>query len=212
MNLLFGALVVLVAASALFDVVPWTFNIIAIVVLIAVWLAGSYNKFVSLKNRVAEAWSDIEVQLKRRHDLIPNLISTVKGYAAHEQGTFDAVIQARSKATSINLDLANTSPEQLQQLAAAEGSLTQSLGKIFALAEAYPDLKANTNFLELQKELSDTENKVQASRRFYNSVVKSLNDAVQMFPGNIIAGIFGFKSSLFFDIEESEKAVPNVAF
>lgn len=193
-------------------ILSWMLSLVAVVVLVVVWLVMSYNKFVSLRNRVQEAWSDIEVQLKRRHDLVPNLVNTVKGYAAHEQGTFDAVIEARSKATAINLDTANASPADLQKLSAAEGALTQSLGKIFALAEAYPDLKANTNFLELQRELSDTENKVQASRRFYNGVVKAMNDAVQMFPGNVIAGLFGFKASAFFDVEESEKAVPNVAF
>jgi len=212
MNLLIGVLLVLAIVVGALKVVSWMLSGVAVVVLVVAWLVMSYNKFVSLRNRVQEAWSDIEVQLKRRHDLIPNLVNTVKGYAAHEQGTFDAVIEARSKAAAINLDTANATAADLQKLSAAEGALTQSLGKIFALAEAYPDLKANTNFLELQRELSDTENKVQASRRFYNGVVKAMTDAVQMFPGNLIAGLFGFAAPAFFDVEESEKAVPNVAF
>ena len=180
------------------------FILIAVVVVIALWVAMAYKKLITWRNRVDESWSDIDVQLKRRHDLIPNLVNVVKGYATHEQETLENVIQARNSAMSAN------GPEEL---AAAENMLTGALKSIFALSEAYPDLKANTNFLELQRELSDTENKVQASRRFYNTNVRTFNTILQSFPTNLIAGMFSFVAKEFFEIEdESEKAVPEVSF
>jgi LemA protein len=179
--------------------------VLIVVAVIALWLVLAYNKFIAGKNRVQEAWADIDVQLKRRYDLIPNLINTVKGYAAHEQGTFDKVVAARSKAMQ-----AETPAEH----AKAEGELAGALKSIFALSEAYPDLKANANFVELQRELSDTENKIQAARRFYNGNVRDLNTSIQSFPSNIVARMFGFKSEEFFEIEEGDVAreVPKVSF
>jgi LemA protein len=156
-----------------------------------------YNRFVALTNRVKEAWSDIEVQLKRRYDLIPNLVETVKGYAAHEAGTLQKVTEMRVQAMG-----AQTVAEHSQ----ADNMLSGALKSLFAVAENYPDLKANTNFLELQRELSDTENKIQASRRFYNSVVQDLQTSLQMFPGNVLNGFFGFKGAEFFTLDEAEAA------
>lgn len=166
--------------------------------LILVWIVYVFNKFVSLRNRTQEAWADIEVQLKRRYDLIPNLVSTVQGYASHEAGTFEKVTEARNKA------MANQGPTQ--DHLEAENMLTGALKSIFALAEAYPDLKANTNFLELQRELSDTENKIQAARRFYNANVRDLNIKAESFPSNIVAKIFNFKKSEFFDLPDNDIA------
>lgn len=174
-------------------------NLSLILLIIVVVLGGAfvvfYNRFVKLKNRTEEAWSDISVQLKRRYDLIPNLVNTVKGYASHEAGTLQKVTDARTKAMNA---------ESVADKAEAENMLTGALKSIFALAENYPDLKANTNFLELQRELSDTENKIQASRRFYNANVRDLNTAVETFPSNIIAGIFNFAKRDFFELTEEE--------
>jgi LemA protein len=171
--------------------------LLGIIVLIVVWAVASYNIFISLINRAKEAWSDIDVQLKRRYDLIPNLVNTVKGYAAHESATFEKVTEARTRAMS-----AGSLPEK----AHAEGELSKMLKSLFAVAEAYPDLKANVNFLELQRELSDTENKIQAARRFYNGNVRDLNTSVQSFPSNLIAKIFKFGPMEFFELSESEEA------
>jgi len=166
--------------------------------LIVLWVIYAFNRFVSLRNRVEEAWADIEVQLKRRYDLIPNLVNTVKGYATHEASVFENVTKARAQAMGAQ------GPTEAH--AEAENMLTGALKSIFAIAEAYPDLKANTNFLELQRELSDTENKIQAARRFYNGNVRDLNTGIQSFPGNIIAGIFKFKQKEFFDLPEDSAA------
>lgn len=176
--------------------------ILGIIVLVAVFAIGLYNNLIKLRVRTDEAWADIDVQLKRRYDLIPNLVETVKGYASHEKETLAAVIEARSKATAINVDIANATPEQLTAMASAEAGLSGALGKLMAIAESYPDLKANENFLELQRELVDTENKIQAARRFYNTNVRDLNIAVQSFPANIFANMFGFSSREFFELEE----------
>ncbi|MCL2485590.1 MAG: LemA family protein, partial [Endomicrobia bacterium] len=154
--------------------------------------------FVTLRNRVKEAWSDIEVQMKRRYDLIPNLVSTVKGYAAHEKGTLEAVITARNAAMA--------SQGSVEDKAKVENALSGTLKSLFALSESYPNLKANENFLELQRELTDTENKIQASRRFYNSNVLAMNTKLEMFPSNIIGNMFGFKKEEFFKLDESEQA------
>jgi LemA protein len=178
--------------------------IAAIVVLIILYFIITYNGLITLRNRTDEAFSDIDTQLKRRHDLIPNLIETVKGYAAHERQTFDSVTQARTNAVN-----AHGAAEQAQ----AEGVLGQALGRLFAVAEAYPDLKANQNFLALQNELTDTEDKIQASRRFYNMNVRDLNIKVESVPSNFIAGMSNIDVREFFEIEEpGERAVPAVSF
>jgi len=166
-----------------------------VVIILVVWVIVAFNGFVRLRQRVREAWSDIDVQLKRRYDLIPNLVETVKGYAKHESAVFENVTKARAAALSGG----GTAHERAEK----ENMLTGALKSIFAVAEAYPDLKANTNFIELQRELSDTENKIQASRRFYNTNVMELNTSVESFPGNIIAGTFGFKKEEFFDLDEA---------
>ncbi len=179
------------------------------VLLVLLYGVSVYNGLVVARQRVREGWSDIETQLKRRYDLIPNLVSTVKGYAAHEQGTLEKVIAARSEAM-------NTSFHSVEGKAKTEGMLSEALKSLFALSENYPDLKANTNFLALQNELTDTENKIQASRRFYNSVVLALNTKVEMFPGNLVAGAFHFQKEPFFELSEEEKdsvqASPSVRF
>lgn len=174
-----------------------TYIVIAIIVIIVLWAIFSYNGFVTLTQRVKEAWSDIDVQLKRRYDLIPNLIETVKGYAAHEKNVFEDVTAARTAAMSA------TAPAQK---AGAENQLSGALKSLFAVSENYPDLKANQNFLELQRQLEDTENKLQAARRFYNSVVQDLNTRLQHFPGNLIGGAFGFKPADFFQLGAEEQA------
>jgi LemA protein len=174
------------------------------------WAIFAYNNFVKLVQRTKEAWADIDVQLKRRYDLIPNLIETVKGYAAHERETFDAVVAARAEATKVHVDPSNITPEQIQAMAGAEANLTGALGKLMAIAEAYPDLKANQNFSQLQTELSDTENKIQAARRFYNGNVRDLAIALQSFPSNIIGNMFGFKEEEYFELEENSVEKENV--
>lgn len=182
----------------------WFFIILLGLLVIVVFMAiGAYNGLVGKKNKVSDQFAQIDVQLKRRFDLIPNLVETVKGYAAHEKSTFEAVIKARSQYMS-----AQTPAEKIS----ANGELTQFLGKLFALAESYPELKANVNFLSLQGELSETENKISFARQFYNDTVLEYNNAVQMFPSNIFAGIFGFKLADFFKTDEGDKAVPKVQF
>jgi len=171
--------------------------LLAVAVAIALWVIVSYNSFIRLIQRTKEAWADIDVQLKRRYDLIPNLIETVKGYATHERATLDSVTSARTAAMN-----AGTVEEKAQ----AENMLTGALKSLFAVSEAYPDLKANQNFLALQTELSDTENKIQAARRFYNGNVRDLNTAMQSFPGNIIAGFFKFEKHDFFELSEADSA------
>jgi LemA protein len=167
--------------------------ILILIGVVVLWAIYSYNRFITLRNRTEEAWADIEVQLKRRYDLIPNLVSTVKGYATHESSAFEKVTQARAQAMG-----AKTVGEH----ARTEGMLGQAITGLFGIAEAYPDLKANTNFLELQRELSDTENKIQAARRFYNTNVRDWNTSVETFPSNVIANGFNFKKKEFFDIPD----------
>lgn len=179
--------------------------LIGIVVLVVLYAIFAYNKFIKLIQRTKEAWADIDVQLKRRHDLIPNLVETVKGYASHEQETFNMVTEARAKATSTHIDAGEVTPEQVAAMAGAESALSGALSRLLAVAENYPDLKANTNFLELQRELSDTENKIQAARRFYNGNVRDLNIALQSFPSNIVAKMFSFASMEFFELEEKSE-------
>jgi len=178
---------------------------LAIVIALVLFLVYKYNGFITLKTRAQEAWADIDVQLKRRYDLIPNLVNTVKGYATHESATFEKVTEARSKAMQAGT---------LAEKGEAENMLSGTLKSLFAVSEAYPELKANTNFLQLQSELSDTENKIMASRRFYNGNVRDFNTDVQMFPGNIIAGMFKFTMMEFFQLEENsiEKNTVEVKF
>jgi LemA protein len=178
--------------------------IIAVIVLIALVVWATYNGLVTLRVRVDEAWSDINVQLKRRLDLIPNLVDTVKGYAAHESGVFTAVTEARSNVVAAQ-------GQGVKATAAAENQLEGTLKSLFAVSEAYPDLKANTNFLDLQTQLVDTEDKIQASRRFYNAGVRDLNTKIQTFPSNIIASLFHFATREFFEVGEAEQAVANEA-
>ena len=176
------------------------FIVLFVVIVVLLWFTLSYNGFIRLINRTKEAWADIDVQLKRRYDLIPNLVNAVKGYAAHEAGTFEKITAARTAAMN-----AGTVKEHEQ----AENMLTGALKSLFAVAEAYPDLKANTNFLELQRELADTENKIQAARRFYNGNVRDLNTKIESFPSNIVAGLFKFLPRDFFELAESEAAAKN---
>jgi LemA protein len=173
--------------------------ILIVLAVVAVWLVFSYNRLVTMRNRVKEASSDIEVQQKRRYDLIPNVLETVKGYAKHESGVFEKVTEARSRAMG-----AHDAKEKI----AAENMLSNTLKSLFAVSENYPDLKANANFLDLQRELADTENKIQAARRFYNTNVRDLNTAIESFPTNLIAKAFGFTPTEFYDAEpETEKPV-----
>jgi len=179
--------------------------LIGIIVALALYLIFKYNNFIVIKTRTEEAWADIDVQLKRRYDLIPNLVNTVKGYANHETTAFEKVTEARSRAMQAG------TPEEKGE---AENVLSGTLKSLFAISEAYPDLKANTNFLQLQNELADTENKVQASRRFYNGNVRELNTSIDKFPGNLIAKMFKFVKMDFFQLEESsvEKQPVEVKF
>lgn len=173
--------------------------IIGILAVLIIAFISIYNSLIRLKNRVDEAWSDIDVQLKRRYDLIPNLVNTVKGYASHEQETLAKVINARNEAMSAQ------GSGDAEAISKAENNLAGSLKSIFALAESYPDLKANTNFLELQRELADTENKIQAARRFYNANVRDFNTKIEVFPTNLIAANLKFVKRNFFEIENEEE-------
>ncbi len=177
--------------------------VIAVVVLLVLYLVGTYNTLVKLRNRVKDGWAQIEVVLKRRADLIPNLVETVKGYAGHEKSTLEGVIEARNKAVS-----ATTPADEMK----ANGELTQALGRLFALTEAYPDLKANTNFMDLQNNLKETEDKISFGRQFYNDTVLKYKNKIEMFPSNIVAGMFGFKSEPFFEASEADREVPKVQF
>ena len=183
-------------------IVVWI--LLALVVVLALWGVVSYNGLIRLRNRVEEGWRQIDVELKRRHDLIPNLVETVKGYAAHERGTLEEVMRARSAAMA-----GSQSPAQAAQ---TEGVLSQALGRLIAVAEAYPDLKANQNFLSLQQELSGTEDRIASSRRYYNALVRDLNTKVESVPSNIVANIAGIKRAEYFETPAAEAAVPSVSF
>lgn len=178
-----------------------SYSILGVVVLLVLWIIVTYNGLIRRKMRVDEAWSDIDVQLKRRYDLIPNLMEAVKGYMAHEKNTLEAVIAARQNAVTIH----DTKGHKLEEQLKAENALSGALRQIFALAESYPDLKANQNFLQLQDELSDTENKIQASRRFYNGNVRDYNTAIASFPTNLIAGAFNFNANEFFKLADEQE-------
>jgi len=178
--------------------------LIIVIGLPLLWLMGTYNRLVKLKNFKDEAWSGIDVQLKRRYDLVPNLVETVKGYAAHEQQTFEDITKARSAITQAGPDAA----KRIE----AENALAGTLRTLFAVAENYPELKANTNFLELQKQLSEIENELQLARRYYNGTARNLNTAIQRFPAVLVARMFGFVPAAYFEATEAEKAAPQVKF
>jgi LemA protein len=182
---------------------PVVIAVLVLIVLIALYLVSAYNGLVKVRNRIESGWAQIEVQLKRRHDLIPNLVETVKGYAAHESGTLEKVIAARNAAVSA---------KGVTGAGSAETGLTRSIGGLFALGEAYPDLKANTNFVSLQEELSGTEGKIAYARQYYNDEVRAYNTKVQSFPTNVIAGRFGFKEREYFETEAAERGPVNVKF
>ncbi len=181
----------------------WLLIILVVIILIAAFLVSNYNVLVKLRNMVKDQWAQIDVLLKRRADLIPNLVETVKGYAGHEKDTLDAVISARNKAVS-----ATSAHDEME----ANGELTKALGRLFALTEAYPDLKANTNFMDLQANLKETEDKISFARQFYNDTVLKYKNKLEMFPSNVVAGLFGFKPAEFFEATEAEKEVPKVQF
>ena len=181
----------------------WLIVILVVAALIVLALIALYNRFVRYRNRVDNSWAQIEVQLKRRWDLIPNLIETVKGYAQHERGTFEAVTEARAAAQRAEGPAAT---------AAAEGILGQALGRLFAVAEAYPELQADENFRQLQSELAETENRIAVSRQVYNDTVLTYNNAIQTFPGVVIAGPFGFARREFFETDETQREAPHVDF
>ena len=182
----------------------WIWIIVGVIVLLLIiWIVATYNGLISLRNRKDDQWSQIDVQLKRRADLIPNLVETVKGYAKHEKGTLEDVVKARN-----NFVTASTPEEEMK----ASGEITQALSRLFALSENYPDLKANQNFVSLQNDLKETEDKISIARQFYNDTVLNYNNKVEMVPSNIVAGLFGFKKAAFFEIEEADKAAPKVSF
>lgn len=175
----------------------------AIALILVIWFFATYNKLISLRNKKDDQWSQIEVQLKRRADLIPNVVETVKGYAKHEKGTFEEVIKARNTYVS-----AKTPEEEMK----ASGAVTEALSKLFALSENYPELKANQNFLSLQNDLKDTEDKISYARQFYNDSVLTYNNKVEMVPSNIVANMTGFKKASFFETDEKDKEAPKVSF
>jgi LemA protein len=182
----------------------WIWIVLAVAVLLVLWIISAFNRLVVLRTRVEEAWADIDVQLKRRYNLIPNLVNTVKGYAGHEKEVFEKVTQARSAAMGAS---------GMAEKGQAETVLSSTLKSLFAVAENYPQLKANDSFLHLQKELTDSEDKVQYSRRFYNTNVRDFNIKIQVFPSNLIASMFGFKKKEMFEIQEAaQREVPKVQF
>lgn len=182
---------------------PWLIGIIVVVVLLILYLMSTYNALVKLRNMVKDQWAQVDVVLKKRADLIPNLVETVKGYASHEKDTLEAVINARNKAVS-----ATSTKEEME----ANGELTQALSRLLALTESYPDLKANTNFLDLQASLKETEDKISYARQFYNDTVLKYKNKLEMFPSNIVASLFHFKPEEFFEVTAADREVPKVQF
>ena len=186
--------------------------IIAVLALLVIFSISSYNSLVSQEESVSTAWSNVENQYQRRADLIPNLVNTVKGYAAHEKETLDAVISARAKATQQTIDIDNLTPEKLQEYQKAHGEIGVALGKLLAITENYPDLKANENFQTLQAQLEGTENRISVERRKFNETAKAYNTNIRRFPKNIIAGLFGFEKRPYFEAAEGSETAPEVKF
>ena len=190
---------------------PWIV-VLGILAIIALWVANVYNSFVAAEEEVESAWSQVENQYQRRADLVPNLVATVKGYAAHESETLQGVVDARARATQITIDPATATPEQLAAFQAAQGELSQALGKLLAIAENYPDLKANENFRDLQAQLEGTENRITIARQLFNESARNYNTRIRRFPNNIIAGAFGFEKKPYFEAEEGANKTPKVEF
>lgn len=184
----------------------------AVVAIIAIWAVSGYNSLVSMDENVSGQWSNVETQYQRRADLIPNLVNTVKGYAAHEKETLEGVIAARSQATQIKVDPTDLTPEKLAEYQKAQGAITSALGKLLAISENYPDLKANQNFLELQAQLEGTENRINVARKNFNDAAKAYNTAIRRFPKNILAGMFGFDKRAYFEAAEGAEQAPQVQF
>ena len=185
---------------------------VAIVVVIVLWAIGGYNGMVNMDEQVQNSWANVETQYQRRADLIPNLVSTVKGYAKHEQQTLEDVVKARSEATQVKVDAENLTPEKLAAFQKAQSGVSSALGRLLAVAENYPDLKANQNFLELQSQLEGTENRITVARKDFNDTAKSYNQAIRQFPKNILAGIFGFEKKSYFEAEAGSEKAPKVEF
>ena len=189
-----------------------TIILIAAIAAVAMWAISAYNGMVKMDESVSTAWSNVENQYQRRADLIPNLVNTVKGYAAHEKETFEAVVSARSKATQMTVDADNLTPEKLQEYQKAQGEIGAALGRLLAITENYPELKANENFKELQAQLEGTENRISVERRNFNEVARSYNTAIRTFPKSLLAGMFGFEKRPYFEAEEGANKAPEVKF
>ena len=189
-----------------------TIIIIAVAVLAVVWGITGYNGLVSMDEGVQTKWADVETQYQRRADLIPNLVNTVKGYAAHESETLQAVVEARAKATSVNIDPSNMSAEQIANFQKAQDGVSSALGRLLVTVEKYPDLKANENFKELQAQLEGTENRISVARRDYNEAARKYNTSLRSFPKNILAGMFGFEKKAYFEAQEGSEQAPTVQF
>ena len=185
---------------------------VVVIVLVAIWGISSYNGLVSMDENVSNQWANVETQYQRRSDLIPNLVNTVKGYAKHESETLESVMQARSQATQVKIDPSNCTPQQLAAYQKAQGDVTTALGKLLAITENYPDLKANQNFLELQSQLEGTENRINVARKDFNDTAKKYNTSLRRFPRNIIASMFGFEKRAYFEAEAGAEKAPKVEF
>ena len=185
---------------------------VGILVVVVLWAIGGYNGMVKMDEQVQNSWANVETQYQRRADLIPNLVSTVKGYAKHEQQTLEDVVKARSEATQVKVDAENLTPEKLAAFQKAQSGVSSALGRLLAVAENYPDLKANQNFLELQSQLEGTENRISVARKDFNDTAKSYNQAIRQFPKNILAGMFGFEKKSYFEAEAGSEKAPKVEF
>ena len=185
---------------------------VGILVVVVLWAIGGYNGMVKMDEQVQNSWANVETQYQRRADLIPNLVSTVKGYAKHEQQTLEDVVKARSEATQVKVDSENLTPEKLAAFQKAQSGVSSALGRLLAVAENYPDLKANQNFLELQSQLEGTENRITVARKDFNDTAKSYNQAIRQFPKNILAGMFGFEKKSYFEAEAGSEKAPKVEF
>lgn len=185
---------------------------IVVIALVAIWGISSYNGLVSMDENVSNSWANVETQYQRRSDLIPNLVNTVKGYAKHESQTLESVMQARSQATQVKIDPSNCTPQQLAAYQKAQGDVTTALGKLLAITENYPDLKANQNFLELQSQLEGTENRINVARKDFNDTAKKYNTSLRRFPRNIVASMFGFEKRNYFEAEAGAEKAPKVEF